>query len=278
MAIGLARAFLLILQFRRRGRPNLERADAPEGFAVLALMDLLKIWKEGRIQLPPDDPMVANRANILRNRAFVRSKLFEFGLMGLTYAGFLISGVLTAYLATDSIALSNNPDCGVYSNDNFSEVSAAMSPFAFQAQVDSAQLAENCFNKPHRVDGCNYFVQQSIPYKRKNTTCPFAESVCHNTSSAIYFSTGAVDAATIGVHTSRTFQFQRETTCAPLNNNDSFISVTLEDGVYTIQYRYGSWLGGPYTMQTKTWESNLDWQAHYLVESVFPQYLTSRRS
>ncbi len=220
---------------------------------------------EGRLRLD------GNTAPDIRpHRKPLSPRVVKIILFIITYVGFLACGVVTAYLATDSKALSRNSGCGLYvSASNSSQSQGALGPFAFQAQLDSAQLAESCYHTTSGADGCNFFVQQSISYTPSDGWCPFIDGMFHeNMSSASHFSTGPTDAATVGMHAPKTFQFQRNTTCAPLNGNQTYISTSAKYGIYTHTYNYGSSNGFPFTWQMRTHDSNLEWQPRYLVEYV----------
>ena len=271
VTIALARVFRLLLKAREptavHGGANGERRarTAPEAIAFHLLSDIIQERREGRLRLDDD-----TTSNVRPNGKPVLRKVIKIILLVMTYAGFLACGVVTAYLATDSKAISTNSGCGIYiPASNSSQSQHALGPFAFQAQLDSAQLVESCYHTTSGASGCDFFVQQSIPYTPSDGPCPFTDGMCHeNMSSAAQFSTGPVDASTVGIHAPHTFQFQRNTTCVPLNGNETYISTSEKDGIYTHTYNYGSRNGFPFTWQTKTHDSNLEWQPHYLVEYV----------
>lgn len=198
MTVALARVFRLLLKGRERsnavhhGENGVRKAPtSPEAKARYVLLDNvqdIKHRREGRA-----------RQRHTRNpwRTFVK-----FLLLLATYAGSLACGVFTAYLATDSKALLINPNCGLYVPASHSSQSqGALSTFAFQAQLESAQLAEPCYHATSGADGCNFFVQESIPYTSSAVPCPSIYGMCHEgTLPAIQFSTGSIDVATIGVN------------------------------------------------------------------------------
>lgn len=250
MTIAPARRFRLLLQ--ARGSANVRRGF-DGGRRAHELSEMIQARREGRSRLGnPNDP---------QNRTHVARTVLVVVLLVATFAAFLTCGVVTAYLATDSKALSSDSRCGLYvPASNGSQIGNEMGPFAFQAQLDSAQLAETCYKKASGADGCKYFVQQSIPYTPSDVPCPFPDGMCHeNMPSASYFSTGPIDAAAVGVHAPRTFEFERNTTCVPLNGNGTYISTTGENGTYTHTYSYGFSNGLPFIRQTMTHDSNLKW-------------------
>ena len=238
---------------------------APEARAFHLLSEIIQEIGEGSHRL--DD---GTAPDIQLNREPLSPRVAKIIFFLITYAGFLACGVATAYLATDSKALSTNLACGLYvPASNSSQSQGALGPFAFQAQLDSAQLAKSCYHTTSGANGCNFFVQKSISYTPSDGPCPFVDGMCHeNMSSALQLSTGPTDAAMVGIHAPETFQFQRNTTCAPLNGNETYISTSKNDGIYTHTYNYGSSNGFPFTWQKKTRDSNLEWQARYLVEYV----------
>ena len=239
----------------------------PEARAFHLLSEIIQEIGEGNVRL--DD---GTARNIQLNRKPLSPRVAKIVFFLITYAGFLACGVVTAYLATDSKALSTNLGCGLYvPASSSSQSQGALGPFAFQAQLDSAQLAKSCYHATSGANGCHFFVQKSISYTPSDGLCPFVDGMCHeNMSSASQFSTGPTDAATVGIHAPKTFQFQRNTTCAPLNGNETYISTSEKNGIYTHTYNYSSTNGFPFTWQTKTRDSNLEWQPRYFVEYVVP--------
>lgn len=238
---------------------------APEAIGFYLLTETIQERREGRVRLN------GNTASSIRQKKEpLWRTIIKIASFLITFVGFLICGVVTALLATDSKALSSNSDCGVYVlASNSSQSQDSLDSFAFQAQLDSAQLAQSCYHTTSQADGCNFFTQQKIPYTTSDGPCPFAEGMCHeNMSSASQFSTGPTDATALGIHAPRTFQFQRNTTCVPLNDNKTYISTTEKDGIFTHTYYYGSKNDIPFTWQAKTYDSNLDLQGHYLLEYV----------
>ena len=236
-----------------------------EARAFHLLSEIIQEIGEGNVRL--DD---GTARNVQLNRKPLSPRVAKIVFFLITYAGFLACGVVTAYLATDSKALSTNLGCRLYvPASNSSQSQGALGSFAFQAQLDSAQLAKSCYHTTSGANGCNFFVQKSISYAPSDSPCPFVDGMCHkNMSSASQFSAGPTDAATVGIHAPKTFQFQRNTTYAPLNGNETYISTSEKDGIYTHTYNYGSTNGFPFTWQIKTRDSNLEWQPRYLVECV----------
>lgn len=263
VTVALGRLFLLLLLIRRRrtAQPDM---DAPTEPATLAFHHLATAMDEGsqrQIQLQGNGPATAR----WYTQEFWKA-ILKVGLLVGTYIGFIICAICTAYLASDSKALSSDGKCGIYiPSANSTPAQDLQGPYAFHAQLDSAQLVVECYHAPPGADGCNFFVEERIQHKNKSVPCPFPGGMCHG-DTAFQFTTGAVGAAALGIHTSCSFESMRETACAPLNGNSTFILASEEDGVSTQTYHYGPRGGNSFTWQNQVYTSNLDLQAHYLVE------------
>lgn len=191
---------------------------APLTMAFHILSEAIQEGNEGRLRLGNDTAPHArqNRKPLLPVVVKITTLLL------IPYAGFLACGIITAYLTTDSKALSTNMGCGLYvpASNSLQSQNALVGPFVFQGQLDSVQLAESCYHTTSRANGCSFFVQQSTPYTSSDGPCPFVDVMCpENVSSTARFSTGPTDAATVGIHAPQTLQLQRYTTCVPLNGN-----------------------------------------------------------
>lgn len=158
------------------------------------------------------------------------------------YLGFFTASVLTAKLATNSHALSQSPECGVYrAKDPMSpDVDAISRPLEFSAQTDSVRWARNCYGNASD-DSCALFVTQSIPYNVSNWTCPFVEHICYgNGINPVRFSTGPIDGRSIGINAPITYEFNRTTICTPLNMNRTYINLESHEGTdQSWAYYYG---------------------------------------
>ena len=175
----------------------------------------------------------------------------------LFFVGFIALGAsVPPLLASDSIALSNSPECGLYllnASDGESVFRGARA-YEFDALVDSSTLAHNCYKAPALNDDCNYFTHRSTPYNiEHNASCPFRGGLCHSRSGqAIHFSTPEIDAKVIGVNAPKTYQFRRSCTCSPLNMNRTFISSTNEANKYVFRYHYGHWGRTNFMFETRS--------------------------
>jgi hypothetical protein len=149
----------------------------PDPLESLAWDELLHGIKElftGSIRLPHAAVAVGHKRQALRH--------ISWGLcLLLTFAGFLVCGAVTSVLATDSSALSEHPDCGLYL-PKIRRASVSLNitkPYETKTQTESANLANLCFNGDDYTGGCNFFIQKSIPITIENTTCPFPEHLCY---------------------------------------------------------------------------------------------------
>jgi hypothetical protein len=177
-----------------------------------------------------------------KNERVPVKKLLKVVLLAVSYFGILACSTLTASLATDSTALSNHPACGIYEDPPNSSDEASFKKVAFNAELESAALAEKCFNVGAGADGCNFFLQQSIPYRVSSTPCPFQDSTMCSISDSqiVHFSTGPVDARVIGINTPIRMQFSRSTTCSPITVNETFVKAKILNGSLFFYYYYGS--------------------------------------
>ena len=140
-----------------------------------------RIWP-GAITLPG-----AARLNLRgRNVAFF---LMGGVVLASTYIAVLVFGVMTAWLATGTTALSASPGCGLYVPASNADRYTITRSYEFETQLASANLAKDCYSADLGADGCNFFLQQSIPYDTEhNASCPFPDDMCHfGRSGAIKF-------------------------------------------------------------------------------------------
>ena len=234
-----------------------------------ALLEVVQDLRRGAVRLPGAGQLNTGRSN------HVGPRLLKVSAYLGTFVGILICGILTAQLASDSSALSASPDCGIYLPSNTSDLEDTYQinkPYESDAQLDSANWAHNCFHTEDGADGCNFFAQQSISYTvEHNASCPFPDYMCYGgSSSALAFSTGAVNAREIGVNAPRTWEFERNTTCSPLNMNETFIRLSRNGSEYTFSYYYGTTdVFEDHSWETKSDGTNLGQWASYLVGYIF---------
>ena len=246
-----------------------------EGKGWHAFLEFLRKLRPGAIQLGTDPSANEVRLPLDKDRWKKLSLLFVgavsyFGF----YVGVLLCGIFTARLATDSIAPSASPTCGVFvpPMDDPAITYNVSSPYEFKTQVDSAVWAQRCYHAEHGADGCNLFLQQSIRYDTKhNASCPFAEYMCYGgRSSSISFSTGAVSVRALGINMPKTYEFERNTTCSPLNMNGTYIKLHKNGSEYRFTYHYGPSvdIGGDWSWLTRTYGTDVGKSSSYHVGYV----------
>ena len=158
-----------------------------------------------------------------------------------SYIGIVSCSALTARLATDSKALANHATCGIYrAPANWTGLEGSRL-IDFNTELQSAALAESCFHASEGADGCNSFIQQSIPYSISHPACPFRDAgMCYNGGShVVRFSTGHVDSRAFGLNLPETLQFWRETTCSLLTIKSTFVYARIWKGSPIYYYSYG---------------------------------------
>lgn len=183
---------------------------------------------------------------------------------------FVVCSVLLSGLSSGHIALSTSPNGGLWLPNNQTNGEDAFEtsvPFDFRAQSESSKYARVCYNGGRAEDGCDTFIQQALDYSVNDTAaCPFETSMCFGgPDSALEMSTGPVSARAIGINTPDPIEFERTTTCSPLNMNATYITAVEEDGVHTYSYNYGQTNGGSGNI---TWES----KSHQDVAELTPGY------
>jgi hypothetical protein len=222
------------------------QADSAEGFGW-GFLQLSLRFLDGYIALPNANQHLHPQSEIYR--------YFFMGSCGiLYYIAAVVCGVFTANLASNSAMLSNSPQCGIYLPAAMLAPSGipldwhtSVLPYAYEAELDSANWAKNCYGDSDSKDGCNFFVQPQIPYMVvENASCPFDDEMCYyGANSGIRFYTPPISAASLGINAPRTFQIQRTTECAPLNRNETFIQTTKNGSSIIFRYYYGeSWTWG----------------------------------
>ena len=275
-AVALSQVFPSVAQ-EEQSFPTLpEERDALESRGWHLLIEILHDLRSGAVQLPG--------AGQLNTGPFkhIGSRLLKVAGYYGTYIGILVCGIVTAGLATDSTALSTIPSCGVYMpSKNTTGPSTALQmsiPYETSAQIYSAKYAHDCYHTYNGADGCNFFIKRSINYTTThNASCPFTDYMCHGgASSAVAFTTGPVNARSIGINAPKTYEFKRDTTCSPLNMNESFIQLSKSSSEYTFSYHYGSGDSfGDHSWETKTYGSDIGRSPSYLVGYVRPMILSS---
>ncbi|MCJ1415593.1 hypothetical protein MMC32_001925 [Xylographa parallela] len=244
--LALARLAAVALRVFFYERARLVQGDSAEGFGW-GFLQLSLRFLDGQIAL----------SNTSHHR-YPWSEIYRLFFMGscgiLYYMAAVVCGVFTAKLASNSAMLSNSPQCGMYLPAAMLAPSGvpldwhtSVLPYAYEAELDSANWAKNCYGDSDSKDGCNFFVQPQIPYMVvENASCPFDNEMCYyGANSGIRFYTPPISADSLGINAPRTFEIQRSTECAPLNRNETFIQATKNGSSITFRYYYGeSWTWG----------------------------------
>lgn len=71
--------------------------------------------------------------------------------------------------------------------------------------------------------------------------CPFNDgSMCSSgDAEVVHFSPGPVNARVLGINTPMPVEFSRETTCAPITVNGSFVEINIKNTSVLLHYYYG---------------------------------------
>ena len=266
IAITIARLFRLLLRLYELSFDSQKTIHkTPEAILWHRLLDWHQARQGGAIEL------YRSKSEVPRNRKRAPLKiLLRVVLLGVSYFGILACSTLTARLATDSTALSNHRDCGIYQDATNKSEEASFKITGFNAELESGALTEKCFNTDVGTDGCNFFLQQSIPYQVSSAPCPFRDAtMCSIPDSLVVrFSTGPVDVHVIGVNMPLRMQFSRDTTCAPITVNETFAKAKVMNGSLFYYYYYGSTHHYPLTSITVSSLQERDRPSMYRVKCV----------
>ena len=161
---------------------------------------------------------------------------------------FTLEGAASVFSAdlivSDDLALSQAKGCGVYRTAlGGSATSNASRNIDQVTETDAASYADLCYDQPDGTDGCNFFVDQQIPFRDlENQPCPFGESLCPQDGSLAYgFETDLFPITKLGINVEEVYTAKRRTVCTPLNMNESFIQEAKLDGQKVLKYFYGSY-------------------------------------
>ena len=147
-------------------------------------------------------------------------------------------------IVTDDLALSQAKGCGVYRPAlGGSTISNASRNIDQVTETDAASYADLCYDKPDETDGCNFFVDQQIPFRDlEDQPCPFGESICPEDGTLAYgFETDLFHITKLGINVEEVYTARRRAVCTPLNINESFIQKTEVDGEKVLKYFYGTY-------------------------------------
>jgi hypothetical protein len=160
------------------------------------------------------------------------------------FAGILALGAISNILQGDSRVLTTSAACGVYVQESSNDY-AMTTLFETKAQRDAQQYARLCYGGRKLDYGCDQFSHQAISYQTTtDDDCPWGGGMCHlGAKGAITFRTGPTPALALGINAKHTLQFERSTTCAPVNMNATYIThqKMTDNGCTadTFSYHYG---------------------------------------
>jgi hypothetical protein len=197
------------------------------------------------------------------NRANAAAEAFGAGSMVVIALGLpvalLIASIISAGLATDTIARSNTDTCGTYVYRSNSKNSSSFVEFEHRVEAESGLYANECYGASSLIENCNKFYNQTISYSLNNSAdCPFDGEVCHGLNNSIMFTTGLVPASVLGIDVAKPLLFSRTMTCSPLVTGPEYVSIGISDlGEEQWEYWYGRSLAD-YTwanpVQESSWE------------------------
>ena len=190
------------------------------------------------------------------------------------FAGILALGTISNNLQGNSKVLTTSAACGAYVQESSNDY-ALRAIFETKAQRDAQQYARLCYGGRKLDYGCDQFSHQAISYQTiADDDCPWGGGMCHlGAKGAITFKTGPTPAFALGINAKPALQFERSTTCAPVNMNATFIThqKTSDNGCAadTFSYHYGwSTLIGKddISWRSTTYESTLGTLSSYSVK------------
>ena len=94
---------------------------------------------------------------------------------------------------------------------------------------EALKYAESCYSGRLSVAECRGVLTQTLPYNiTSNSTCPFpAKDMCSlGENSGYSLDTGFLDSKILGFNTRINFQLRRRTTCAPIVQNSTFLTIS----------------------------------------------------
>lgn len=155
----------------------------------------------------------------------------------------ITSSILSAGLATDTIAISNSESCGTYVGPSNS--SARSVEYEQRAEAEARMYGSDCYGSSASTNNCNRFYSQNISYSVISADCPLKGDVCDTVrNGSLQLSTGLVSSAVLGINSKSPLFFSRTMTCSPIDTSDNYVSVGLSSqGEEQWEYWYGASLG-----------------------------------
>ena len=224
--------------------PPLDTAIESEGYH--RLLRAIDRNNSGPLQLPV--PEGWSRSSIYQDVGIGCAFLANYVL-------FNVFGVLTVKLQTDSLALSQHPNCGIWDinvTNGPKDARFSSRPVEFERQIESAALAERCYGASPAIEGCSYFIQPSINFDKSTADCPFGD-MCYEDGRALKIFTMPVNARAVGINAKKTYEFRRRVACSPLKMDDRYVQ--LENNGE--EHKYGYFYGGTRDQKfgNGTWET-----------------------
>lgn len=165
-------------------------------------------------------------------RAFASILAFMF-LVFAIYIGLQVMAISSSFIIGDSAAVISEGRCAysvAYWNDDWSlNPSSVRSGFWGDLSELALKFEQICYSRRPPVISCRDVLTPNLPYiSRDGTRCPFPEStMCKlGESSAFTLDTGYLSSKVLGVNARTNFEFRRLTVCAPVNDNETFLSST----------------------------------------------------
>ena len=182
-----------------------------------------------------------------------------------------VAGTFVTTIPTDQAALSGSRKCGVWGLRDEALPTAQDEDALVQGQKETkaGQYARDCYSPQSATSQCSIFRKPYIPTSKVESgqQCPFVnETYCiGNGFSAVKFTTGLVDAASIGVNAKKAPHFNRTTMCVPLNIYQGFVEKTssepgnwgynlgsVSSDEYTSPYTFRQY-GDPFTFDVRSY-------------------------
>ena len=189
------------------------------------------------------------------------ASIFAFMLLLFAiYVGIQAMAISSSFIIGDSAAVISEGRCAysvAYWDDDWDmKDSSVRSGFWGDLSELAIKFEQTCYSGRPSVTPCRGVLTPNLPYNSQNgTRCPFPEpTMCKlGESSAFTLDTGYLNPKMLGINARTNFEFRRRTICAPVNNNDTFLSVAYpSDNQIRFWYLYDD--GGLYVLdQIRSW-------------------------
>ena len=149
------------------------------------------------------------------------------------YIGLQVMAISSSFIIGDSAAVINEGRCAysvAYWDDDWAlNPSSVRSGFWGDLSELALKFEQTCYSGRPSMIPCRGVLAPNLPYvSHSGTRCPFPEpTMCKlGDSSAFTLDTGFLNSKILGINARTNFEFRRLTICAPVNNNDTFVSVS----------------------------------------------------